>query len=69
MANSGFAMRKQELEYDRSLLSICELISFKVMELVRIMDVERVDFDESTASTLPHVQWTIKFFEQFKKVY
>ena len=69
MAHSGFSTRKQENEYDRSLLTMCELLSFKVMELVRVLDHAGIDFDESPVSSHKHLSWTTKFFEIFRHVY
>lgn len=43
MANSGFTTRKQELEYDRSLLTMSELLAYKVMELIKVLDYTGID--------------------------
>ena len=69
MAHSGFPTRKQEADYDRGLVSMCELLAFKVMDLVRVCDHEQIDMDESSASTHKHKKWAFKFFEALKSVY
>jgi hypothetical protein len=69
MAHSGFPTRKQENEYDKNLLSICELLSYKVMELVKVLDHAGIDIDESPVSSHKHLSWTTKFFENFRHVY
>ena len=69
MANSGFTTRKQELEYDRALLTMSELLAFKVMELQKVLDYSGIDFDECPISTHKHVHWASKFFETFRSVF
>jgi len=69
MANSGFPTRKQELEYDRSVVSICELLAYKVVELVKVCDAEGIDPDQSPVSTHKHIRWVAKFFESLRSVH
>ena len=69
MANSGFTTRKQEFEYDRSLLTLNELLAYKVMELIKVIDYSGIDQDECPISTHKHVHWASKFFETFRTVY
>ena len=35
MANSGFTTRKQELDYDKQLVSMVEMLAYKIMDLVK----------------------------------
>ena len=50
MATSGFASRKQESDYGKNLLALCELLAYKIVELVRIVDHAQLEMDESPAS-------------------
>lgn len=69
MAAIGFTTRKQEAEYGKHLLALCELLAYKVVETVSIADHAGLDMDESPTSTSKHICWTAKFFETFKSLY
>ena len=69
MASSGFTTRKQEHQYDETLFLAFELLSFKVMELVKVCDHALIDMDESPVSTHKHLRWISKFFDVFRVIY
>lgn len=70
MANSGFATRKQEQDYDRGVAILCELLCDKVVELVKVLDEAGIDPDECpSVPTQKHIKWTSKFFEAFRSIY
>ena len=69
MTNSGFTTRKLELDYDKSVLKMCELLAYKVIELVKVVDHAGIDTDESPVCTHKHIHWAGKFLESFKSVY
>ena len=69
MTHSGFTTRKLEQQYDLAIHSVCELLSYKVMELISVLDHAGVNADDSPASTHQHLRWASRFFEQFKSVY
>ena len=48
---------------------MCELLAYKVMELIRVVDHAEIDPDESPVSTHKHIRWAAKFFENFRGVY
>ena len=57
------------MEYDRSILTLSELLAYKVMELIKVIDYSGIDQDECPISTHKHVHWTSKFFETFRSIY
>ena len=66
---SGFGSRKQELEYDGSILSVCELMANKVMELLKVLDQAGIDPDKSSVKTQKHLEWAVQFFESFRTIF
>ena len=70
-AYSGFGFREQELEleYDGSILSVCELMANKVMELLKVLDQAGIDPDKSSVKTQKHLEWAVQFFESFRTIF
>ena len=48
--NSGFTSRKQESEYDNSVLAMIQLMAKKLMELIKVVDHAKIDLDTSPIS-------------------
>ena len=66
---SGFSTRKQEQQYDNALLDICELMSYKIINLMKICDYHRIDLEGNQEPKDAHLIWTVKFLEIFKQIY
>ena len=46
-----------------------ELLTFKIMEVIKVCDHANIEMDESEGSTHKHLRWMSKFFEVFRVIY
>ena len=81
MANSGFTTRKLELDYDKQLVSMVEMLAYKVMDLVKnnMIEVPTVPTPKQesrngaatvTDESIRRLQtWSFRFFERLRKLH
>ena len=69
MGNGRARTMKVEIEFEKQLLSLCELMAYKVLSLMKVVDHAGIDADESPVSSHKHIRWATRFFESFRAVY